>query len=81
VLQDGQCAGAGRHLGVGAQHRKIGPLVVEFRQRPGAVGKGEDLEAQPRIGVLEDSGKPGGEAGFRALGIADGEAQRFGILQ
>ena len=35
---------------------------------------------QPRVGVLEHGGELGGEPGLRAVGIADRENQRFGIL-
>ena len=79
VLQDRDRAGAGRYLGVGAQHRKIRLLAVELRKRLGVVGIGNDLEMQPRVGALEHGGELGGEPGLGAVGIADREDQCFGI--
>ena len=42
---------------------------------------GDDLETQPRIGVLEHGRELGGKTGFHAVAIADGEDQRLGIPQ
>jgi hypothetical protein len=39
------------------------------------------VEVQPRRGVLEHGGKPGGETGLSAVGISDRKGQRFGIAQ
>ena len=40
MLEHGERAGAGRDLGVGAQHRQIGLPVLEFGQRPGVIAIG-----------------------------------------
>jgi hypothetical protein len=79
VLQDGKRACARRDLCIGAQHRKIGLPAIELRERLGAVGVGHDLETQPRRTVLEQRGKLGGKTGVKAVGVSDGEDQRFGI--
>ena len=81
VFEDRDRAGAGRHLGVGAQHREIGFLAVELRQRLGVVAVGDDLELQPRGIVLQHGREPGGEARLGAIGFADGKHQRLGIAQ
>ena len=47
MFQDGKRAGAGRDLGIGAQHDKIGLPVIELRERFRAIGVGYDREAQP----------------------------------
>ncbi len=46
MVEDGKRAGAGRHLDVGAQHRKIGLPAIELCERFGAIGIGHDLEVQ-----------------------------------
>ena len=79
MFEDRQRAGAGRHPGIGTQHREIGLPAVELGQRLRVVGIGNDLEPQFRIVVLEHGGELGGEAGLEAVGIADSEHQRFGI--
>ena len=81
MFQDGKGAGAGRDPCIGAQHREIGLPAIERRERPGTIGVGHDLEAQPRRVGLEYCGKLGGETGLKAVGVPDGEDQRFGIFQ
>ena len=81
MFQDGKGTGAGRDPCIGAQHCEIGLPAIERRERPGTIGVGHDLEAQPRRVGLEYGGKLGGETGLKAVGVPDGEDQRFGILQ
>ena len=81
VLEDGDGAGARRDFRVGAQDGKVGLPAVELRERLGVVAVGHDLELQPRGIVLQDGGKPGGEARLEAVGLADRKDQRLGISQ
>jgi hypothetical protein len=81
MLQDGKRADAGRDLRIGAQYRKIGLSAIELRERAGAVDVGHDLETEPRGAVLEHRGKLGGKTGVKAVGVSDGEDQRFGMPQ
>lgn len=81
VFEYGEGAGARRHLGVGAQHRQSGPPAIELGQRLGIIRIGHGLETQPRSTVLEGGGELAGKPRLRATCIADGEGQRFGMLQ